>query len=105
MTGVSTAGLLKANGESQVNSPWVAVKPGDYIDFILRAPQGSSFGGFTWDMCMDGRETPDDKELEISLLKKDFPNKNEPLPQLTTGDPWADVIQMMWSSNEFHFIE
>ncbi len=105
MTGVSTAGLLKANGESQVNSPWVAVKPGDYIDFILRAPQGSSFGGFTWDMCMDGRETPDDKELEISLLKNDFPNKNEPLLQLTTGDPWADVIHMMWSSNEFYFIE
>jgi hypothetical protein len=97
-------GRLKVNGRAAVRGPWVKVEAGDTVDFILRAPQGASFGGFSWDFLVEGRESADAKPVEISTLQRQFPTSDGPPPPPSSGDPWADLIQMLWASNEFHFI-
>jgi hypothetical protein len=54
---------------------------------------------------VEGCEEKDGKTRQISDWEKEFPKTNGPIPAATVGDPWADVIQLLWSSNEFHFIE
>jgi hypothetical protein len=100
-----TSGTLKAEGQAEVDGPWVDVKAGDTIDFILRAPHGDTCGGFTWNFRIDGRETPEAKPVEVANLRTQFPTSDSPPPVSSSGDPWADLIQMLWSSNEFHFID
>jgi hypothetical protein len=98
-------GILAVNGQSSLTSHWISVKPGDVIDFVLHAPQGNVCGGVAWDLAIEGSEEKGGKVRQISDWEKDFAQTNAPLPTATVGDPWADVIQLLWSSNEFHFIE
>ncbi len=102
---VKQSGVLKENGQSSLLSPWVSVKAGDTIDLVLNAPNGDVCGGVTWNLAIEGAEEKGGKIRVISDWEKDFPTTNRPIPAPTIGDPWADVIQMLWSSNEFHFIE
>jgi hypothetical protein len=99
------SGVLKENGQSSLLSPWVSVKAGDTIDMVLHAPNGDVCGGVTWNFAIEGTEEKGGRLRVISDWEKDFPATNRPIPAPTIGDPWADVIQMLWSSNEFHFIE
>jgi hypothetical protein len=98
-------GILAENGQSSLASQWISVKPGDFIDFVLHAPQGDVCGGVAWDLAIEGSEEKGGKIRQISDWEKDFAQTNAPLPTTTDGDPWADVIQLLWCSNEFHFIE
>lgn len=100
-----TSGTLKAESQADVDGPWIDVKAGDTIDFILRAPHGDTCGGFTWNFRIDGRETPEARPVEVANLRTQFPTSDSPPPVASSGDPWADLIQMLWSSNEFHFID
>ena len=104
-TMVGQNGILAVNGQSSVASQWISVKPGDVIDFALHAPQGDACGGVAWDLAIEGSEENGGKVRQISDWEKDFAQTNAPIPTATVGDPWADVIQLLWSSNEFHFIE
>jgi hypothetical protein len=99
------SGTLKAEGKAEIDGPWIDVKAGDTIDFILRAPNGDHCGGFSWNFRIDGRETADAKPVEIGKLQTQFPTSDSPPPSASSGDPWADLIQMLWASNEFHFID
>jgi hypothetical protein len=96
---------LPPGGEATVNAPWQKIAAGDAVDFVLRAPEGDSFGGVAWDLRIFGRETPASAAEEISDLKADFPKNDSPPPAISNGDPWADLIQMLWASNEFQFID
>lgn len=90
--------------EISLNGPAIEVNPGDTLDFIVRAPTDAAFGGLHWDLTILGREEPQADELELSTFAKDFPKNNTIPPQPPNADPWADVIQALWASNEFHFI-
>lgn len=98
-------GIIPANGMSPVTSSWIAVKPGDSLDFVLHAPQGANFGGVAWDLAIEGSEEKGGKVRRISDWENEFPKTNGPIPTATIGDPWTDVIQLLWASNEFLFIE
>lgn len=99
------SGNLPCNGQSNIASNWIPVKPGDTLDFVLHAPQGANFGGVAWSLAVEGKEEKGGIVRQISDWEKDFPKPNGSIPAATIADPWADVIQLLWSSNEFHFIE
>lgn len=89
----------------RIDGKWTPLATGDPLDFVLRAPEGSNCGGFEWRLRMLGRETPDAPEIELSRIEQDFPtNRHQPIltPQ---GDPWTDLVQMLWASNEFNFLD
>ena len=91
--------------ETNVASPWVSVKEGDTLDLVLLAPEGDSCGGIAWTLKIMGRETPGAKAVEIGNLNRQFPRPGTAPEAVIVQDPWADVIQMLWSSNEFNFID
>lgn len=97
--------LLPATNGQKIDCKWIDVNPGDTLDFALRAPDGEHFGSSTWDLRISGRETPKAVATDISILKKDFPTSTSPPPAIVPDSPWADLVQMLWSSNEFHFID
>jgi len=96
---------LAPDGSASLEGPWISVKAGDTLDFILRAPHGDSFGGVGWDLHIEGRETPTAPVAEISNLRSQFPTGNGPPSLPPPADPWADLVQMLWAANEFHFID
>lgn len=97
--------VLPATKGQQIEARWVDVKPGDTVDFTYRAPQGEHFGSTAWTMRMLGRDSADAAPREVSNYKQDFPQSNSPPPSIAPDSPWADLVQMLWSSNEFHFID
>ncbi|MEO5914705.1 MAG: DUF1549 and DUF1553 domain-containing protein [Luteolibacter sp.] len=96
---------LPPDSNSNIDGDWNNVVAGDTVDFVLRAPDGDASGSSGWDLRIMGRETADDKPEEIGALRDQFPISNSPPPAVVAGDPWADLIQMLWASNEFNFIE
>jgi hypothetical protein len=42
---------------------------------------------------------------EVGDFTRQFPTSNDPVPGAVAADPWADLVQMLWASNEFHFID
>jgi hypothetical protein len=102
---LSEGKLLPAAAGLKIDGKWIDVKPDDTVDFIFTAPEGEHFGSTNWDIRMMGRERPDAVATEISNLKKEFPKSNSPPPSITPANPWADLVQMLWASNEFHFID
>jgi hypothetical protein len=76
-----------------------------HLDFILRAPHGDTCGGFAWNFRIEGRESADAEVSEIAASARTVSHQRQPTPAPLRGDPWADLIQMLWSSNEFHFID
>ncbi len=96
---------LPTGANAAIDGPWQPVAVGDTLDFVLRAPTGDSHGSVTWDLRIAGRESPASAAEEISSLKDDFPKSDSPPPATTGSSPWADLIQMLWASNEFNFID
>ncbi|MCU0796495.1 MAG: DUF1549 and DUF1553 domain-containing protein [Akkermansiaceae bacterium] len=98
-------GKLPPGGSTAVESPWIDVQPGQSVDFVLRAPEGDAFASFDWDFRIDGRETPTSAIAEISRLADAFPHSDSPPALPPAADPWADLIQVLWASNEFQFLD
>jgi len=90
---------------AEISTDWIKVGPGDTLDFILRAPEGDTCGSVNWDLKVLGRESPDGAETEVGNFSKQFPTNDSPPTPPAPGSPWADLIQMLWASNEFHFID
>ncbi len=84
---------------------WTAVIPGDTLDFILRAPNGHNSAGVKWDLKILGMEEDDSKPVEVGHFNRDFPRSDSSPAAPPPADPWADLIQMLWASNEFHYID
>jgi hypothetical protein len=98
-------GELAAPQKSAIDGPWVAVTPGETVDFVLRAPNGANSGATSWNLRIVGRESPTAQPADLGSLKRDFPTPQNVRPGVAAGDPWADLIQMLWSSNDFNFID
>jgi len=116
--GVSLAWQIEAKGrdilangkfpaESSIDATcdWVTVKPGDTMDFVVRAPDGDTCGGVQWNIEVMGRESSTTKPEIVGDFTKDFPTPESSTATTAAGDPWADVIQMLWASNDFNFID
>jgi hypothetical protein len=101
----NTASALAPAGSATIDGPWLAVKPGDALDFVLRAPNGDSFGGVSWDLRVEGRESPTGTVSEVGNLHTQFPTSDSPPPLPPAANPWEDLIQALWAANEFHFID
>ncbi|MES2477124.1 MAG: DUF1549 and DUF1553 domain-containing protein [Verrucomicrobiota bacterium] len=93
------------DGDAKIESEWITVGAGDTVDLVLRAPQGDACGGVAWKLRMMGRESPTAEAEEVGNLRDQFPTTHSPPPAIRAGDPWADLIQMLWASNEFNFID
>ncbi len=96
---------LEPEAEMGIESKWVDVVPGDTMDFVLRAPEGDACGNVTWTLKMEGRESEGGPVGEVGDFRKQFPTNNNPAPGAKPADPWADLVQMLWASNEFHFVD
>jgi Protein of unknown function (DUF1549)/Protein of unknown function (DUF1553) len=96
---------LAPDSESKIEDEWQTVAAGDTVDFVLRAPDGDACGSVGWNLRVMGRESSAGKPVEVGNLNKQFPTTDSPPPAATAADPWADLIQMLWASNEFHFID
>jgi hypothetical protein len=102
---LSEGQLLPEAKDLPIDGKWIDVKAGDTVDFTFRAPQGEHFGSTNWSIKMLGRESHDADPIEISNLKEQFPTTTSPPPVIPPASPWADLVQMLWASNEFHFID
>lgn len=98
-------GSLAPDSSVDGKGPWIDVKAGDTMDLVLRAPEGDSCGGVAWNLRVEGRESPQAPAEEIANFNRQFPTSNDPAPGATAANPWADLVQMLWASNEFHFID
>lgn len=96
---------LGPESESRIEGTWIDVKPGDTMDFVLRAPDGDSCGGVAWNIRMEGREAKDSPVIEVGDFARQFPTSDQPAPGAVPASPWADLVQMLWASNEFHFVD
>ena len=96
---------LPFKADANINGTWTKVSSGDTVDFVVRAPDGDSFGGLNWTIRILGRESPDQEPREINHFNEEFPRTNTLTPPPEASSPWADLIQMLWASNEFNFVE
>jgi hypothetical protein len=96
---------LSPAAKAEIEGSWITVATGDTLDFVLRAPDGDTCGGVAWNLRVAVRETAGGAIVEIGNLREQFPTPATPPPAPFTADPWADLIQMLWASNEFHFID
>ncbi|MCW1887267.1 DUF1549 and DUF1553 domain-containing protein [Luteolibacter flavescens] len=96
---------LAPDSSADIESTWTEVKPGDTMDFVLRAPNGDSCGNVAWTLRIEGRESESKPAEEIGNFTRQFPKSNDPAPGAQPANPWADLVQMLWASNEFHFVD
>jgi hypothetical protein len=96
---------LPPNQASTISGGWIKVSSGSTVDFVLRAPENVNYAMVGWNLRILGRETPDAPPADLGTFKDHFPNPNNPAPETKPGSPWADLIQMLWASNEFNFID
>lgn len=75
------------------------------MDFVLRAPEGDACGSVNWKLSIEGRESESQPVTEVGNFAKQFPTSNDPAPGVQLANPWADLVQMLWASNEFHFVD
>jgi hypothetical protein len=90
---------------STISGEWIKVTAGSTLDFVLRAPENVNNACVGWDLRIVGRETPDAPPANLGSFKDHFPTPNALAPEAKSGSPWADLIQMLWASNEFNFID
>ncbi len=100
-----TTTRLGPNQSTPISSDWLEVTAGGSVDFVLRAPEPVNMGSTAWDLKILGRNQSDSRPRELGDLKTQFPTNNNPPSPLKPSTPWADLIQMLWASNEFNFIE
>jgi hypothetical protein len=96
---------LSPEASADIAGTWVDVKPGDTMDFVLRAPDGDSCGNVNWTLRIEGRESESQPVTEVGDFTRQFPKSNDPAPGVQSANPWADLVQMLWASNEFHFVD
>ena len=96
---------LAPEASVDIAGPWIDVRPGDTMDFVLRAPDGDACGYVDWTLRIEGRESESGPVTEVGDFTRQFPTSNDPVPGAAPADPWADLVQMLWASNEFHFID
>jgi hypothetical protein len=96
---------LSPEATAEIEGTWIDVGPGDTMDFVLRAPEGDACGNVSWNLRILGRESASAPVAEVGDFTRQFPTSNDPVPAAASGDPWADLIQMLWASNEFHFVD
>lgn len=100
-----SGGMLAPKQHQAINTEWVPVQAGEAIDFVYRAPNGQNNGGTHWQIRIIGKEHAEGDEREIGNFEKQFPRSSEVPAAPASVSPWADVIQMLWAANEFHFID
>ncbi|MGC4015343.1 MAG: DUF1549 and DUF1553 domain-containing protein [Luteolibacter sp.] len=98
-------GKFAPESTMDVAGGWVKVQAGDTVDLVLRAPDGDACGGIAWTIKVLGRDSPSAKPVTVGNFTSDFPKPGAPSHVSPRMDPWADVIQMLWASNEFNFID
>lgn len=96
---------LPPNQTSTISGGWIKVSAGSTVDFVLRAPENVNNASVGWNLRILGRETPDAPPVDLGNFKNQFPKTNDPTTEAKPGSPWADLIQMLWASNEFNFID
>jgi len=96
---------LDPNQTTPIDSEWLDVEAGGTVDFVLRAPEPVNMCATSWELNISGKETQESAPAEIGNFKTQFPTNNNPPSAPRPSSPWADVIQMLWASNEFNFIE
>lgn len=99
-----TTHALSPDQASTISGEWIKVSAGSTLDFVLRAPENVNNASVGWNLSILGRETPDAPPVDLGSFKDHFPKPNDPAPVAKAGSPWADLIQMLWASNEFNFI-
>ena len=97
---VIASGELCPEQKVALDAPWLDVKAGESLDVLLRAPNGHDFGSIGWKLVIQGRESPNGKIRELTNWEEDFPRQAQ-----AEANPLADLIQMLWAANEFHFID
>ncbi|WP_193211115.1 DUF1549 and DUF1553 domain-containing protein [Luteolibacter marinus] len=102
---VQSEGQLPAEASAEMEGSWVTVEAGDALDLVIRAPQGDACGGVAWTVKVQGRENDSAGLVELGDFASQFPISNDPPAAAAAPDPWADLIQMLLASNEFHFID
>jgi hypothetical protein len=96
---------LPPEAKTSIESEWITVAPGDTLDFILRAPAGHNSASVRWELKVIGREEKDSKPAVVGHFNREFPTSDSARSAQPPADPWADLIQMLWASNEFHYID
>jgi hypothetical protein len=96
---------LSPEAAVDIAGTWIDVVPGDTMDFVLRAPDGDACGNVAWNLRIEGRESESGPLAEVGDFTRQFPTSSDPVPAAVSADPWADLIQMLWASNEFHFVD
>jgi hypothetical protein len=96
---------LSPEASMDIAGTWTDVNPGDTMDFVLRAPDGDSCGNVNWTLRIEGREGESRPVTEVGNFTRQFPKSNDPVPGAQPATPWADLVQMLWASNEFHFVD
>ncbi|BCX48826.1 planctomycete cytochrome c [Haloferula helveola] len=95
---------VPVGGASRVKGPWVEVAEGDTVNLVIAAPETDAFGSLGWNFRVEGRDASG--VTELSGFGRDFPRPGRKLPApVRTGDPWCDVIQVLWASNEFNHLD
>ncbi len=96
---------LSPEATVDIEGKWTDVMPGDTMDFVLRAPDGDTCGNVNWELRIEGRDSEAGPVREVGNFTRQFPTSNDPVPGVAAADPWADLVQMLWASNEFHFVD
>lgn len=97
---------LPQTQSTPISSSWLKVGAGDVLDLVVLAPNGHHTGSFRWNLRMMGRETPSSRVVRLASSARDIPtNKTNPIKAMATGDVWSDLVQMLWASNEFNYLE
>ena len=98
-------GTLAAESAADLEGPWIDVMPGDTLDLALLAPAGDACGSIVWTLKIEGRESESQAMSEVGDFTRQFPTSNDAPAASVPADPWADLVQMLLASNEFHFID
>jgi len=96
---------LLPDSSANIAGTWIDVMPGDTMDFVLRAPDGDACGNVNWTLRIEGRDSESKEATEVGNFTRQFPKSNDPAPGAQPASPWADLVQMLWASNEFHFVD
>ncbi len=96
---------LRPDQSTEIKGEWIKVSAGNTLDFVLRAPEKVNHCGVGWNLRILAREAPNAPPVDLGSFKDHFPKPNSPAPEAESGSPWADLIQMLWASNEFNFID
>jgi hypothetical protein len=98
----SRHGLLKSavvyNNQAEMNLPSVEVKAGDTLDFVVDIGGTLNNDQFTWETTI--APVAHDKPAAAWNSRGDFRG-----PRPRQLDPWEQLAQVLFSANEFMFIE